>query len=341
MKKTIIYVLTLVLVSVFISGCSLLEKEKVDNNPTTEVEESKTIVIGAPYFTVSFFWVLADELGYFEAEGVDVEVIIYENNSDSIEAIRNGEADIIAITFVDLYREWTQDNPYVAIVAGDYSYGADAIIAKLGIETLDDLKGKKVAAEFGTIPEFLLDFAITNRSSITLDDIEKVNLTVDEAVDAFVNNGIDAIATFEPYASEVMSQIDANVIFDSKNERGLVVDVGMVEQSNLQENFEEFEKVVRAWFKTIEFYNSNTDEAISIMANAAGIEPEEFAWFMDGVYIMDLRDNVTAFSRASGFESLYGNGGLIGDFYEGKGILEYIPEPEELLDDSIINSLSK
>ncbi|MBD3330779.1 transporter substrate-binding domain-containing protein [Candidatus Peregrinibacteria bacterium] len=347
MKKLIIRLFTACLVLSFVilfSSCQFGDKDNQTREQTPIDSENESIIIGVPYFPTSFFWFLADGLGYLEEEGLDAEIIIYDNNSENIEAIENNEIDIFGTAYMQLFSLWDSSDPLVAIAAADYSYGGDAIITRKNknLDSISDLKDGKIAVESGTISEFFLDFVLTYRGEITPEDVEKVNYTVDEATEAFLNNEIDGVVTFEPFMQDILSQSDeAQIIFDSANERGLIMDVCAVRKENLDKNPEKFIKAFRAWFKAIEFYKKSPDEAIKIMADAIEMSPEEFAMHLNGIYIMDLRDNVTAFSIASGFESLYGSGRLIRDFIQEKGLLVEIPEIEVIINDTVVQAVAE
>ncbi|NEU36493.1 ABC transporter substrate-binding protein, partial [bacterium LRH843] len=62
----------------------------------------------------------------------------------------------------------------VMIMATDYSAGNDVIIAKDGINSIADLKGKSIATEKGLVDHLLLSTALTD-AKIKTSDIKLVN----------------------------------------------------------------------------------------------------------------------------------------------------------------------
>ncbi|MFC1656330.1 ABC transporter substrate-binding protein, partial [Patescibacteria group bacterium] len=170
-------------------------------------------------------------------------------------------------------------------------------------------------------------------------DVVKVNLTAKEAAEAFMNGEVDIAVSYEPYVYEAISQGDAEVIFDTKNERGLIPDVLVVEEGKLEERREDFEKVVKAWFRAVDYLKNNHIEATTLIGERMGLTQEEYAAQLSSLYILDLRDNITAFSVGSGFDSLYGSGRLISDFFLSKNLIEESPDITEMLDNSIVKDL--
>ena len=83
------------------------------------------------------------------------------------------------------------------VLVNDNSTGNDKIIARDGIASVADLKGKKVAVEQGTVDHYLLLLALAE-AKLTKDDIELVPLTTDAAAAAFVAGQVDAVGAFAP-----------------------------------------------------------------------------------------------------------------------------------------------
>ena len=106
-----------------------------------------------------------------------------------------------------------QKIPLTSIYLLDTSNGADAIVAKKGIKSVKDLKGKKVAATDGEINHMML-IAALDRNGMTQDDIDFVNMNADDAGGAFVAGKLDAAVTWEPWVTKSKSA-GGNVIFTS------------------------------------------------------------------------------------------------------------------------------
>ena len=64
-------------------------------------------------------------------------------------------------------------------MATDYSAGNDVIIAKDGINSIADLKGKSIATEKGLVDHLLLSTALTD-AKIKTSDIKLVNSMTNE-----------------------------------------------------------------------------------------------------------------------------------------------------------------
>lgn len=336
---------------ILLSGCQQkpvdnsgkIENVKQSDEQSSDMSSSQadTLVVGMPMFPITQFWGLAEDLGYFNDEGVNVKLKYYDSIPAYMEAMFGGELDVMGLAFMDVFGLWSEGFKLKAIVAADYSYGADAIVSmkNTGIDDLKSLKGKTIAVEEGTVSEFFLDYVLTNRAGLKMEDVIKVNYPTKEATNAFLNNEVDAVVTFQPYFQEVMSDQRAQILYDSSNERGLIQDVGVVTPETLEAKKEDITKAFRAWFKAIDYHKQNPEEAMEMMSKRMGITKEEFAAQFDELYIMDLRDNITDLSVSAGADSLFGTGRRIMDFYKARGIDEGMPDTQDLIDDSIVKAI--
>jgi NitT/TauT family transport system substrate-binding protein len=80
----------------------------------------------------------------------------------------------------------------VIVLTNDNSTGNDKVIARAGINSVADLKGKKVAAEEGTVDHFLLLQGL-NKAGLSSSDIKFVPLETGKAATAFVAGKVDNV----------------------------------------------------------------------------------------------------------------------------------------------------
>jgi len=98
---------------------------------------------------------IAIQKGWFKEAGVDVEFSWFEY-APSMDAFTAGKVDAVTIASCDALVTGAQGGKNVAILVTDFSNGNDMIVAKPGIATLKDLKGKKVGLEIGLVEHLLL-----------------------------------------------------------------------------------------------------------------------------------------------------------------------------------------
>ena len=124
----------------------------------------------------------------------------YPSSSEVIRAYRNGDLEAVAITIDETFLlAETQPNIRIVLVT-DISNGADVILAKPEIQSLKDLKGRRVGVESTALGAFVITRAL-GQVGLSPKDIEIVSLGVSEQERAFKQGIVDAVVTFEPVRS--------------------------------------------------------------------------------------------------------------------------------------------
>ena len=279
---------------------------------------------------------LAQEKGYFEEEGVSVELVKIGGFEELFELVDNNEADVWPVTLLDAIIAYSEGKDWQIFLVEDYSAGADAVLvaeSQTDIESIEDLKGKTVGLEEGTVGEFFLQILLS-RSGSSLEDLEIVDMSFDEIPAALADGSIDAGVTYEPAVTESVNQ-GARVLVDTEKERGVIADVYAAHQSELENYSEEYKKFMRAILKAADFYNENPEEAAEIMKEPFESDTDELLEGLSNLQITTHRDNQTAFDRNSGFASLYTGAKQAEQYLEEEGIITPAASLNELFSNLI------
>ena len=243
-------------------------------------------------------WYIADEKGYFSDEGVDVTLTNFMTDADMTAAFAAGRIQMANAASHSALKLMEQDLDISIVLLLDASLTADAILADSSIETVADLKGTSIAFEEGSVSNLLLGYAL-QENGLSLDDITPVPMGPSEAATALIGGSVPSAVTYEPYISEAEANSDAfHTLFTAAEKEGLISDVLVVNNDFLAENPEAVQSVVNAWGPSIAFYESDTDEARSIIAEAVGSDVEALDSAFDGVKFFSLEDNKTELGGA-------------------------------------------
>ena len=169
----------------------------------------------------------------------------------------------------------------VVVLVNDNSAGNDAIIVDESINSIEDLAGKTVAAEPGVVDHFLLLQGLDS-VGLTEDDIQFSGLPTADAAAAFSNGEFDAAGVFAPFTLQALERQGSKVLFDSADFPGTIPDFLVLDGDVVEERPEDVQKLVDAWYATLEWIDANPDEATAIMAEQAGVTAEEYASFAGG-----------------------------------------------------------
>lgn len=151
---------------------------------------------------------IALERGFFEKNGLDVTIARpYATGVDALNALQAGESEIAQVG-VPMIGAVLRGMDLVAL--GNYSgnatkAGSDAtmaIIARDGAGIakgdLKSLKGKKIAASFGTINHLYI-LAVLEKAGLKPEDVTLVNTPPPDMTVALLAKGIDAFSAWDPW----------------------------------------------------------------------------------------------------------------------------------------------
>ncbi|MBN8941111.1 MAG: ABC transporter substrate-binding protein [Rhizobiales bacterium] len=151
---------------------------------------------------------IALERGFFEKAGLDVTIARpYATGVDALNALQAGESEIVQVG-VPMIGAVLRGMDLVAL--GNYSgnatrRGSDATMALIaradsGIDkaNLASLKGKKIAASFGTINHLYI-LALLEKAGLTPTDVTLVNTPPPDMTVALLARGIDAFSGWDPW----------------------------------------------------------------------------------------------------------------------------------------------
>ncbi len=211
MKKfmTIMLVLLLSISAVFAQG----------NSEASSAQKSdlKTLNVAyMPNYSSLCSVVSAIELGAFEKEGLKINLVEFADGPTIIAAMESGSIDI---GYIGHGAHKLCINGRASIFAISHLGNGDAIIGlkSHGVESLADLKGKKVGYASGTSSENILTLGL-KRAGLTMDDIKAYEMDASAITSAMTSGALDACATWTPSTETICNQIGSDATVIARNE---------------------------------------------------------------------------------------------------------------------------
>ena len=260
-------------------------------------------------------WQVAIEKGWFKEAGVDVKFDWFDYSA-SMDAFTAGKIDGVTVTNGDALVTGATGAKNVMILLTDYSNGNDMIVAKPGIKSLKDLKGKKIGLETGFVEHLLLLNGL-EKAGMKESDVTIVNTKTNETPQALASGDLAAIGAWQPNSGEAMKRVPgAKPIYTSADEPGLVYDVLTVSPSSLAARHADWEKVIKVWGRVVTYINDpkTQPDAVKIMSARVGLKPEAYLPLLKGTHLLSLEEGKKVFVKADGFKSLYGSSKIADDF---------------------------
>ena len=133
---------------------------------------------------------LANELGYFEEEGITVEEILDDDMPNAIAAMERGDIDCYLRT-VGEYQGLGRRKDTQGIIIGtiDMSTGGDGWAADGSIRSVCDLEGKTIAVEPNLPARLILQEALRRECDLSIRDTNLIDIAAADAVGVFSEPG--------------------------------------------------------------------------------------------------------------------------------------------------------
>ncbi|MDX8399195.1 MAG: ABC transporter substrate-binding protein [Gallionellaceae bacterium] len=179
----------------------------------------------------------------------------------------------------------------------DESHGADGVAVADNIKSVKDLIGKKVGAEPGFPPYFVLQYVL-HKENLTLKDLDFKDIASQDGGNAFVAKQLDAVGTYEPYLSKsVELREKSRVLVSSADLPGLIVDLVYANENLVNDKPEILKKISDGWYEAVTYYEANKTESMEIMAKAFGVTTQEMIDIKSGVSWLNKAENKKLFDK--------------------------------------------
>lgn len=285
-------------------------------------------------------WDIAEKKGFFKAEGVDVQLLWFEYGP-SMEAFSAGKVDAVAVANGDALVTGAAGAKNTMILINDYSNGNDMIVAKAGIKSVKDLKGKKIGVEIGFVDHLLLLKAL-QMNGMKESDVKLVPMATNQAAQILASGDVDAVAAWQPNSGQALKAVaGSKAVFTSADAPGLIYDVLTVNPASLAKNKAAWQKVVKVWYQVAAYLADpkNEKEALAIMSARVNLTPAEYAAFVKGTKILTLPEAKKALVKTDGLDSLYGSTKIVDEFNVANKVYDKSQKAEAYIDPSFVNAL--
>jgi len=286
---------------------------------------------------------IAEQKGWFKEAGVEVELLWFEYGP-SMEAYSAGKVDAVMVTNGDALVTGAGGAKNIAVLVVDYSNGNDMIVAKPGIKSVKDLKGKKIGIEVGFVEHLLLLKALES-AGLSESDVEIVPTPTNQTPQVLASGQVDAIGAWQPNSGAALKALPGSTaIFTSANVPGLIYDTVAVTPQSLAARRDDWVKFVKVWDKIVAYLADPKTKAdgIAIMAAKAGVDATTYAEFLPGTKFLPLAEGYKAlFSTAPGFGSVAGSSKIADDFNVKNGVYKEAQKVAPYIDASIMKDALK
>jgi NitT/TauT family transport system substrate-binding protein len=190
-----------------------------------KVEKSKvSIAVGGKAAFYFLPLTIAEQLGYFRAEGLDVQVSDFAGGSHALQALAGGSADVVSGAYEHTINLQSRNQVFQSFVL----QGRAPQIA-LGVSTrampkyrsIAELKGKKIGVSApGSSTNMVANLVLT-RAGLKASDVSFVGVGTSTGALAALRSGqIDAMSNTDPVMTMLEQKGDVKIISDTRTLKG-------------------------------------------------------------------------------------------------------------------------
>lgn len=286
-------------------------------------------------------WEIGIQKGWFKEAGVDVEFLWFDY-VPSMDAYVAGKVDAVCMTNGDALVTGATGKPSVGIIINDFSNGNDMIVAAPGIDSVKDLKGKKVGLEEGFVSHLLLLTGL-EKAGLKAEDVTIVNTPTNETPQVLASKAVDAIGAWQPNSGQALKVLpDSKPVFTSADAPGIIYDLLYVSPESLEKRKDDWTKVVKVWYRIADYIKAeeNLDDVLKILSARVKITPEEYEPFLKGTYILTREEALKRWDTAPGLGTVYGSSKIVDDFNLKFEVYEKSQDVAKYLDPSFTKALA-
>ncbi|MEL6987758.1 MAG: phosphate ABC transporter substrate-binding/OmpA family protein, partial [Bacteroidota bacterium] len=251
---------------------------------------------------------------FFQEYGFKVDFKLENDLFNALDAWIAGEYDVLVQTAdaFPLYTAPKEINDFrpKAFMQVDWSRGGDAIIVKDGINSINDLKGKKVAVTVPSPSQTLLITAL-EAAGLKYSDVNVIKTSDNfKAAELFQTKDVDAAVVWSPddiMATRAVPR--SKVLLNTEQQSHIVADIMFAKESFINGNKDMIDKFYEGWMKGAAEINGNAgnrSKAVKYLAEFNGIPEADADGMASTVYWTSHGDNVNFFGLNPSFKGQTG-----------------------------------
>lgn len=251
---------------------------------------------------------------FFKDYGLKVRFVKNDDLLAALNAWIAGEYDILVQT-ADAFPLYTAPDDLKALnpqifMQVDWSRGGDAIIAKRGINSINDLKGKRIAVTEPAPSQTLLLTAL-EAAGLKYTDVN-IAAAQDPVIAAqmFKAPDIDAAVVWSPFDLEAIRDVPGSkVLVNTQAQSHIIADIFFAKADFIRDNREKIHAFYEGWMKGVAELQqtaSNRDKAAKILASFLEFSEEDARGAMENVRWTTHGDNMNFFGLNTDYKGVKG-----------------------------------
>ena len=277
-----------------------------------------------PDFNGTSLLAVAEDQGLWEKHGVEVKATSFTNGPLQIQALGTGDLDF---GYIGPGAFWLPASGQAKIVAMNTLGQADRVVAQPGIDSIQDLEGKKVAIPEGTSGDMILTLALQD-AGMTKDDVEIVPMEPAAIVAALSSGKVDGAGFWYPALATVKKQVPdlVELAKNSDFEDTVAFPTAFVAGNDVvADDAEKVDRVLAALRDAVAYRADHLDETIELTAEFNDLPVEDVRADAENVQVLSL-DELDGYTEDGTFDTWLSG---MQDYFVQAGQLPEAADPSE------------
>lgn len=272
---------------------------------------------------------IAQQKGFFEKHGVEVEPVFYEVFSEAVTDITVNRIDGGFFALGDLFNAANMSD-VVAVGVSD-SGGESAFVSRYGLNSFSSLRGKRIGVTKNTYNEMFVR-QILSDNNISLQEVTLVEVP-DEEIPNRLAWDLDAGYVRAPYDLATLRN-GQRVLFSNTSSASFSPDVIVFRREIAAQRPDDVRAFMNAWFEALEYRMANPDECNKIIAKVTK-QREQDVVLSGNVQLYSRQDNLELLKR-DGANSIFQSAEISLQFLIERGQITTALKFDEIFDPSFL-----
>jgi outer membrane protein OmpA-like peptidoglycan-associated protein/ABC-type taurine transport system substrate-binding protein len=288
---------------------------------------------------------------YKRKYGLDVKFVLLEDPAAKLAALRSGSVDIMWDTVDNWAREASilaeQSQKAKSVIMQDWSRGGDGIVSLTSINSIEDLKGHKIACTQFTPSHFLLLYLLA-QSGLSPEDRAAVERDIifsqdaPAAAAAFKAKQVDAAVTWEPDLSGAVAArgAEAHILVSTTAATNIIADTLVARQDIIDRYPDTVRDFVHGWLEGIDMIKNDPQGSYALVGKALKLDSDTVSGMLSGLKLTPYADNAQFYGLTGGkahFDTLFDTAFVI---WRKKGLVTRAVEAKDWDDPRFLQALA-
>jgi NitT/TauT family transport system substrate-binding protein len=284
------------------AALALLSAAQIPVHAQTPEKKQITLAVGGKTSLYYLPLTIAERLGHFKEQGLDVTINDFRGGAQSLQALAGGSVDVVTGAYEHTIRMQAKGQDVRALIELGRFPGIVLGVRKdraNAYKSPADLKGMKIGVSApGSSTNFFVMYLLA-KAGLKPTDASYIGVGIGPSVIAAVIKGeIDAVSNLEPMMTKLELDGQIKVVADTRTEEGTRAIFGgsnpaavlYAKQDFIARNPNTMQALVNAFYKTLKWLESATPEQVTATV------PEEY-WLGDrALYTAAVKANKPAYS---------------------------------------------